>query len=266
MILVLDIGNTNIKTGLFDGSKLCASWRMATDRLRTSDEYGVYFDALLRFSGYDKDDILGVIMSSVVPASNYTMEHMIRDFFGRKPIMVGPGVKTGLNILYEDPREVGSDRIVTAVAAYTRFGGPCIVVDFGTATTFNVISKDGAFLGGAICPGLKVATDALVKNTSKLPTVELTMPESVIGRTTVSNMQAGIIYGYVGQVEYIVKKMKDELGDKNAYVVATGGLAHLIAVETNCFDAIDQELSLYGLNILYQRNFKNFEQGKGTDQ
>nr|WP_122011916.1 type III pantothenate kinase [Maliibacterium massiliense] len=254
MILALDIGNTNIKTGVFEQGELRTSWRMSTDLAQTSDEYGIKFHALLDFNGLSARDVQGAMISSVVPSINYTMEHMMRDFFDIKPMFVGPGIKTGLNIKYEDPREVGADRIVNAVAAYTLYGGPCIVIDFGTATTFAAVSKDGAFLGGAICPGIKVATEALVRNTAKLPVVELTKPATVINRTTIGNMQAGIIYGYVGQVDYIVSRMREELGAPDARVVSTGGLAHLIAGESRAVMTIDPQLTLRGLQILYARN------------
>ena len=192
--------------------------------------------------------------TSVVPGINYTLEHMIADYFHMTPHIVGPGIKTGLNILYETPREVGADRIVNAVSAYERWGGPVIIIDFGTATTFSAVSEKGEFLGGAICPGVKVSMEALVRNTAKLPTVELVRPTKVINRTTTLNMQAGIVYGCAGQVAYIVSKMRQEMERPDAKVVATGGLAHLISAQLSIGMHVDPLLTLKGLEILYRKN------------
>ena len=254
MFLVVDVGNTNIKSGLFEGKKLVDSWRIATHRTKTSDEYGIDFMSLFHMEGQSMKDVDGVIFSSVVPSINYTLEHMLRYFFHVDPLIVGPGIKTGLNIKYENAKELGSDRIVNAVAAYEIYGGPCITIDFGTATTFGVVSEEGAFVGGAICPGIKMSMEALVQNTSRLPKIELIRPESVINRNTISNMQSGIFYGFVGLVDYIVGKMKEEIGAEKIPVVATGGMSNIIAEESKTIDTIDPELTLQGLRILYERN------------
>ena len=254
MILTLDIGNTNIKTGLFDGMELRKYWRMSTDRQRSSDELGIMLMNLLQYNHVEADQIEGIMMSSVVPQVNFTVEHMCRNYFDLEPMKIEPGIRTGINIKYENPRELGSDRIANAVAAYELYGGPCITIDFGTATNFGVISAKGEFLGGAICPGLKLAAEALTERAAKLPRVELAKPESVIGRNTVTNMQAGIVYGYIGQVNYLVERMKRELGAPDAKVVATGGLAVLVAEEANCIDVMDGLLTLKGLRLIYEKN------------
>ena len=194
------------------------------------------------------------MISSVVPQINFTIEHMCRTYFGMEPHIIGPGIKTGINIRYENPRELGSDRIANAVAAYELYGGPCITIDFGTATSFGVINERGEFLGGAICPGLKLAAEALTERAAKLPRFELAKPDSVIGRNTISNMQAGIVYGYIGQINYLVERMKRELGAPHAKVVATGGLAVLVAGESNAIDVMDGLLTLKGLCLIYRKN------------
>ncbi len=252
MILVMDIGNTNIKCGLFCDGALFHSFRMSTDIDKTSDEYGVNMLAFFRYLRITPEQVSGMIVSSVIPSINYTIEHMARQYFGKKPMFVGPGIKTGINIKYDNPKELGSDRIVNAVAAYELFGGPVITVDFGTATTFGAISAEGDFLGGAICTGLKIAAEALTDNTAKLPRIELVRPKNIVCKNTVAGMQAGIIYGYVGQVQYIVEKIKGEVG--NAKVVATGGFSELIAQEANVIDEIIPTLTLIGLEKIYTKN------------
>ena len=254
MILTLDIGNTNIKTALFEGMEMRQYWRISTDRQRSSDELGLLLMNLLQYNRIDHSQIDGIMMSSVVPQINFTVEHMCRNYFGIEPMKIEPGVRTGINIKYENPRELGSDRIANAVAAYELYGGPCITIDFGTATSFGVISEKGEFLGGAICPGLKLAADALTERTSKLPRFELAKPESVIGRSTVTNMQAGIVYGYIGQVNYLIERMKKELNAPHAKVIATGGLAVLVAEESNVIDVMDGLLTLKGLCLIHAKN------------
>ena len=264
MLLTLDIGNTNMKTALFDGWEvnergkrspvMAQYWRISTDRNRTSDEYGTVLMNLLRHNGIDRSGINGIMMSSVVPQINFTIEHMCRNYFGIEPMKIAPGVKTGINIKYENPRELGSDRIANAVAAYELYGGPCITIDFGTATSFGAISASGEFLGGAICPGLKLAADALTERTAKLPRFELVKPEHVIGRTTIANMQAGIVYGYIGQVTYLVERFKREMGIPDTRVIATGGLAVLVAGEAKVIDVMDGLLTLKGLALIYDKN------------
>ena len=254
MILTLDIGNTNIKTALFEGMEMKEYWRLSTNRNRTSDEYGMAMINLLNHYGVDVAQVEGIMMSSVVPQINFTIEHMCRNYFGMEPMKIEPGVRTGINIKYENPRELGSDRIANAVAAYELYGGPCITIDFGTATSFGAISARGEFLGGAICPGLKLAADALTERTAKLPRFELVKPENVIGRNTVANMQAGIVYGYIGQIKYLVNRMKREMGVEGIKVIATGGMAVLVAGESSAIDVMDGLLTLKGLRLIYEKN------------
>ena len=253
MLIVIDVGNTNIKCGLFEKEKLRNSWRMATKMHVTSDEIGIKMISFLDYLHLKPEEVEAIMISSVIPSINYTIEHMCKTYFKKRPCFVEPGIKTGINILYDNPKELGSDRIVNAVAAYELYGGPCITVDFGTATTFGAISKRGEFLGGAICPGLIVSANALTNNTAKLPKVELIKPKRVINRNTIACMQSGILYGYVGQVDYILRKMKSELGAE-AKVIATGGMAETIASETQMIDVIDSLLTLHGLHIIYQKN------------
>ena len=260
MILTMDIGNTNIKTALFDGKEMYKYWRMSTNTTSTSDEYGVRLSSMFAHEGVPTSVVDGIVVSSVVPTINFTIDHMLQNYFGKAPLFVAPGVKTGINIRYENPRELGSDRIANAVAAYDEYGGPCIFIDFGTATTFGVIDADGAFLGGTICPGIKLSSEALVSGTAKRPRFELARPENVIGKTTLTNLQSGMFYGYVGLVRNIVRKIKQELG-KEAYVVATGGMALMIAEESNVIDKLDGLLTLKGLRLIYERN--STEGGKG---
>jgi len=256
MILTLDIGNTNIKTALFDGKDLVQYWRLSTNKMNTSDEYGITIMNLFQHAGVSAKDVEGIIISSVVPTINFTIEHMCLNYFGMAPMYVVPGVKTGINIKYENPRELGSDRIANAVAAYEEYGAPTIFIDFGTATTFGVIDEGGVFLGGCICPGIKLASEALVTGTAKLPRFELTRPEHVIGRSTLTNLQSGMYYGYVGLVTNIVRKLKQELG-KEATVVATGGMAVMVAEESKVIDKLDGLLTLKGLRLIYERNKAN---------
>ncbi len=255
MILTLDIGNTNIKSALFDGGEMVKYWRLSTNITETSDEYGIKLVSLLQHDGLSKDVVEGIILSSVVPTINFTIEHMCQNYFGITPMVIGPGVKTGINIRYENPRELGSDRIANAVAAYEEYGGekPVIFIDFGTATTFGVVDETGAFQGGAIFPGIKLASEALVSGTAKLPRFALAQPEHVIGKTTLTNLQSGMFYGYVGMVTNLVQKMKEELGG-DAIVVATGGMALLIAEEAKVIDHLDGLLTLKGLRLIYERN------------
>ncbi len=253
MILTLDIGNTNIKTALFDGAEMVKYWRLSTNITNTSDEYGITIMNLFQHEGISVKDVEGIVISSVVPTINFTIEHMCQNYFGKTPLFIGPGVKTGINIRYENPRELGSDRIANAVAAYEEYGAPTIFIDFGTATTFGVVGEGGAFLGGCICPGIKLASEALVTGTAKLPRFELTKPEHVIGRTTLTNLQSGMYYGYVGLVKNIVRKIKQELGQE-AKVVATGGMAVMIAEESKAIDTLDGLLTLKGLRLIYERN------------
>lgn len=254
MIVVMDVGNTNIVLGIYSGGKLLMHWRMGTDREKTSDEFGMFFVNLFRHEGFDPKAVEAVIIASVVPPIMYSIEHAVRKYFKVEPIVVGPGIKTGINIKYENPREVGADRIVNAVAAYEIYGGPLIIVDFGTATTFCAVSSKGEYLGGVICPGIKISAEALFQRAAKLPRIELMKPETVIGRNTVVSMQSGIVFGYVGQVDFIVRRMKKEMKEENIRVVATGGLARMISSESETIDEINGLLTLEGLRIIYERN------------
>lgn len=254
MILTMDIGNTNIKAGVFQGEELKGYWRVSTNTMYTSDEYGILLSNLFINSGMNRADIKGIMVSSVVPTINFTIEHMCQDYFKQDPRFLVPGMKTGINIKYENPRELGSDRIANAVAVHEIYGGPCIFIDFGTATTYGVLSEKGEFLGGAIALGLKLSADALVNRTAKLPRIELVTPHNVISRTTVSNIQSGIIYGYIGSVESIVRGMKREINAPDARVIATGGMAHMVASESDVLDEIDTMLTIKGLRMIYLRN------------
>lgn len=253
MILVFDVGNTNMVIGVLERDKLLTHWRIRTDKLRTADEYGMILKSLFQERGLERSKITAVIISSVVPNLMMELGGMSKQYFHCQPLVIGPGVKNGLAIKYENPREVGADRVVNAVAGFHKYGGPLIIVDFGTATTFCVISAQGEYLGGAIAPGINISTEALVARASKLPRIELIKPKSLIGKNTVASMQAGIIYGFVGQVEGIINRMKNEL-NVNPVVVATGGLASLIAEETEAIDIIDEFLTLDGLRIIYEMN------------
>lgn len=257
MIFTLDIGNTNIKTALFDGTDMVKYWRVSTNRFYSSDEYGILLTSLFAHEGVSPQQVSGIIISSVVPTINFTMDHMCQNYFHLTPMFVVPGIKTGINIRYEHPRELGSDRIANAVAAYENYGAPVIFIDFGTATTFGVVDEGGVFLGGAICPGIKLASEALVSGTAKLPRFELTRPDSVIGRTTLTNLQSGMYYGYVGLVRNIVHQMKQELG-KPCTVVATGGMATMIAEESRVIDKLDGLLTLKGLRAIWEKNKDSF--------
>ena len=254
MILGIDIGNTNIKYGVFDGDKLVASFRVSSRLTRTADEYGAVLVNLLKDKGIEKTDVGGIIVSSVIPPLNYTVCHMCEYSFGITPLMVGPGIRTGLNVKVENPKEVGADRIVNSVSAYNKYGGPIVIIDFGTATTFNVIDGDGALVGGVIAPGVKTALESLVHNTAQLPMIELRAPKKVIAKTTESNMQAGIIFGFAGLVDNIVNKIRKELGSNELKVIATGGLGEIIAKESKTIVKVDRTLTLDGLRMIYALN------------
>lgn len=259
MVLGLDVGNTNIKFGLFDGDELLHSWRMHSDVLKTADDYGINVTSFFNRVGLSLDCVSGIIISSVVPAINYTLEHMCKLYFSIKPLFVGPGIKTGLNIRYDDTKELGSDRIVNSVSAYTRFGGPLIVIDVGTALTFNAISSKGEFLGGAICPGIRIAMKSLAANTAKLPNVELAKPDRVINKNTTGCIQSGFFYGYVGLMDFMISKIRGELGEDDVKIVATGGLVNLIKGECAQSMIVDPTLTLTGLKIIYDKNIVEAE-------
>ena len=256
MIICIDVGNTNIKYAIFDGDALKFSFRVATDLKRTSDEYGSQLIGMLEFNGLKADDITGGIFSSVVPSLDYTIEHMLKMYLKIDPLQLAPGLKSGLKMHVDNAREVGADRIVNNVSALHKYGRgkPMIVVDFGTATTFNIISKEGEFIGGVIAPGIRGSLDSLVSGTAKLPRVGIEAPKSVIATNTTTNMQAGIVFGFAGLVEYIVKKIKKEHKADDEFTNATGGFSETIAKETKCIDVIDKLLTLDGLKYLYDLN------------
>lgn len=254
MIICMDVGNTNIKYAIFDGDKLVMSFRVATEHKKTSDEYGGQLISILGNNEISTGDIKGGIISSVVPQLDYTLERMCNTYLKIKPMMLAPGLKTGLNLRVDNAKEVGADRVVNNVAAVRKYGFPLIIVDFGTATTFNVIDVKGEFIGGVIAPGIKGSLDSLVNGTAKLPRVEIERPSSVIGKNTVTNMQSGIVFGFAGLVEYIVKKIKRELKYESVKTVATGGFSEVIAKEINCIDFVDKLLTLEGLKYLYELN------------
>lgn len=254
MVLCIDIGNTNIKYGLFEGDELKVSFRVATDLNRTSDQYGTAIIDMLAVQKIYAADIDGAIISSVVPSLNYTISHMCSGYLGVEPLLVGAGLKTGHDLRVDNAREVGADRIVNDVAAIRKYGAPVIVIDFGTATTFNVINEKREFIGGAIAPGIRGSMDSLVSGTAKLPRVEIETPKSVIGKNTITNMQAGLVFGFAGLVDYIVKKIRREMKRHDMPVVATGGFSEIIAKEISCIGVVDKLLTLQGLKYLYDLN------------
>ena len=253
MLLAVDVGNTNVVLGIYHGTDLRVSWRISTNRQQTGDEYGVILKNLFSQVGVCASDLSGIIISSVVPPLMFSLEEMALRYFNLQPLVVGPGIKTGINILMENPREVGADRIVNAVAGFELYGGPLIIVDFGTATTFDAISARGDYLGGAIAPGVSISTEALFQRAAKLPRVELIRPPRVIGRDTITSMQSGIVFGFAGQVDGIVTRMSREFPVKPK-VIATGGLAQLIAAESDTLELINPLLTLEGLRLIYERN------------
>lgn len=258
MLLVIDVGNTNIVAGVFDDKELVCQWRFSTDRSKTADEYGILLRSMFNYTRMPMDQIKAIIISSVVPPLIVPLCHMCERYFELTPMVVGPGIKSGISLRYDNPREVGADRIVNAVAAFDKYskkGMPMIIVDFGTATTFCALLPTGEYLGGAIAPGIGISTEALFQRTAKLPRIELIKPKNVISRNTVNAMQAGVIYGFVGQMDGIVRHMKEELGG-NAFVVATGGFANTMAAESDSIDVVEPFLTLDGLRILHEKNSK----------
>lgn len=254
MLLAIDIGNTNIKYGVYNEDKLVASFRVSSKLSRTADEYGSVLINLLASAGINRTDITGVIMSSVIPALNYTICHMCEYFFHISPMMVGPGIKTGLNIKADNAKEVGADIIVNSVSAFSKYGGPLIVIDFGTATTFDVISEKCELLGVIIAPGIKTSLEGLTNNTAQLPMIELDAPKTVIGKNTKHSMQSGVIFGFAGLVDNIINKVKRELQVNDIKVVATGGLGEIISKELKTEPIVDRTLTLNGLRVIYQLN------------
>lgn len=253
MLLTIDIGNTNIVAGLFEGRDLKQFWRMETSLRKSADEYGATLRQLFRVDGYSASDVDHIIVSSVVPSINYTIQHLCEKYFGITPLFVGPELNTGFTIEYENPRALGADRIVNAAAAVVYYPGNCILIDYGTATTYCALTADRRYLGGVIAPGIKISSDALFEKTSALPKIEISTPEKVIGKNTVECMQSGVLLGSVGATEYLVKRMKEEMGG-DAAVIATGGLSGLVSDNTDCIDVIDKLLTLKGLQILWELN------------
>lgn len=254
MILVVDVGNTNITCGVYDGKQLKTTFRMMTKQPRTSDEYGISICEMLRTNNIDKEDIEGTIIASVVPNIMHSLTGAFKRYVGTNPMIVGPGMKTGIKITSDNPREIGPDRIVDAVAAYELYGGPVLVLDFGTATTYDLVTEDGSFGVGITAPGIRISAKALWEDTAKLPEIEIKKPKSILARETISSMQAGLVYGQIGQTEYIVNQVKKETGYDNLKVVATGGLGRIIADETDAIQIYNKDLTLEGLRILYEKN------------
>ncbi len=257
MILVIDVGNTNMTLGVYKGEELRATFRLTTQTPRTSDEYGIIITQLLQNNGVDVKELEGSIVASVVPDVMHALNGALARYTGTRPVNVGPGIKTGLRIATENPRAIGADRIVDAVAAYEKYGGPVLVVDFGTATTYDLITEAGEFAAGITAPGIRISAEALWTKAAKLPNIEIRKPGSILAQETISSMQAGLVYGQIGQTEYIIEKVKEESGIRKLKVVATGGLGRLIADETKYIDVYDSFLTLEGLRIIYEKNRKN---------
>lgn len=253
MLLVMDVGNTNITLGVFCGEKLEVTFRMTTKIPRTSDEYGIIVTDLLRLNHVEVADIQAVIISSVVPNVMHSLTSAILKYIKVTPIIVAPGVRTGIRVATEDPRSTGADRIVDAVGAYELYGGPVIVIDYGTATTYDLVDADGAFVAGVTAPGIRTSAQALWKDAAKLPEIEIVKPKTILAQETISSMQAGIVFGQIGQTEYIVKHIKDEASYDHIKVVATGGLGKIIASETDCIDVYDPNLTLQGMRLIYEK-------------
>jgi type III pantothenate kinase len=253
MLLVIDVGNTNTVLGLYDGDDLVHDWRIRTVVDHTVDEYGMLIYNLYKNSKVSPRAINAIIISCVVPPMLHILEPLCKKYFHIKPLIVGPGIKTGMPIFYDNPREVGADRIVNAIAAFEKYGGDIIVVDFGTATTFDYVSARGEYMGGCICPGIMISSEALFQKAAKLPRIDISRPKMVVGKDTVSSMQAGILYGYAGLVDGLVERIKAEV-KSDPRVVATGGLAKIIAAETKSIQVVDDMLTLEGLRIIYKRN------------
>lgn len=256
MVLVIDVGNTNITCGVYEKDVLKTTFRITTKIPRTSDEYGVLMRDMLSNNDISTENIEGVIIASVVPNVMHALVGAVNRYVGKNPLIVGPGIKTGIMITSDNPKEIGPDRIVDAVAAYVKYGGPVLVLDFGTATTYDLVTEDGKFPVGITAPGIRISAKALWEDTAKLPEIEIKKPKSILATETISSMQAGLVYGQIGQTEYIIKKVKEETGYENLKVVATGGLGRIIANETDTIDVYDSSLTLDGLKIIYDKNVK----------
>ena len=254
MLLVIGVGNTNITLGVFKEEELLGTFRMTTKLPRTSDEYGIMLKELVERQGIRGKDIDAVIIASVVPDIMHSLGSAMIKYFGIKPVIVSAGIKTGIRIVTENPKQVGADRIVDAVAAYTLYGGPVIVIDFGTATTYDIVGPDATFEGAVIAPGIRTSAQAMWGQAAMLPAIEIKKPDTILAKETVSSMQAGIVFGQIGQVEYIVDRIRRESGYTDAKVVASGGLGNIIARETEVIDVYDPQLTLKGLRIIYEKN------------
>ena len=265
MLLAIDIGNTNITMGIFQERQIVATWRMATDPHKLSDEYGVLIRSLLPLKNVSVDNIDSMVICSVVPPLTSVFEELGRSHFNVTPMVVGTGIRTGVKILYDNPRDVGADRVVDAAAAFKLYGGPIIIVDFGTATVFDAVSREGEYLGGAIASGITLTAEALYERTSQLRRVELQAPKEAIGRNTATSIQSGIVFGHVGMVESMVHRFKNELGE-DTKVIGTGGMATLIEEHTKVFDLVNQDLTLVGLQIIYELNNPATESDGGTNE
>ncbi|MBR6238151.1 MAG: type III pantothenate kinase [Lachnospiraceae bacterium] len=254
MLLVVDVGNTNITYGVYDGEELISTFRMMSKTPRTSDEYGIAIRELLFINGMKEEDIDGCIVSSVVPNIMHSLMSGIVKYVYDKPMIVGAGIKTGIKIVTENPKEIGPDRIVDAVGAYEKYGGPVLVLDFGTATTYDLVTANGEFAAGITAPGIRISAKALWEDTAKLPEIEIKKPKSILAQETISSMQAGLVYGQIGQTEYIISQVKKEAGLDEMKVVATGGLGRIVADETDAIDVYDSTLTLDGLRLIYNKN------------
>ena len=256
MLLLIDVGNTNMTLGVYEGEQLAATFRMMSETPRTSDEYGVMITQLLKNRGIDVKELEGTIVASVVPEVMHSLMGGLVRYTETRPIVVGPGTKTGIRIITEDVRAIGADRIVDAVAAYEKYGGPVLVLDFGTATTYDLITAAGEFAAGITAPGIRISAEALWSKAAKLPNFEIRKPKSILAQETISSMQAGLVYGQIGQTEYIIRKVKEESGIRDLKVVATGGLGKMIAKETAAIDIYDSYLTLDGLRLIYEKGRK----------
>ncbi len=258
MLLVIDVGNSNIVFGVYEGQELLYNWRITSDKDRTSDEYGLLFDQIFKFNGLKVKDVKNIIISSVVPPLIHTMSTMSRRYFKVEPIIVGSDIEIGINIKYDNPEEVGADRIVNSVAGFEKYGGPLIIVDSGTAITFDAIGRDGSYLGGVITPGIKISSEALFLRTAKLPKVEIAKPDKIIGKNTINSIQSGLVYGYIGMIDYVIREMIKEMSSEGEFVnvIATGGFSTLISNESKYINIIDSLLTLEGLRIIFEKNQK----------
>lgn len=256
MLLAIDVGNTNITFGGYEGDRMTCTFRMTTKQQRTSDEYGISISEMLKLSGYTRESVSGVIIASVVPGLMHSLTSSIDKYFNTKPMIVGPGLKTGIKIVTENPKELGADRVVDAVSAYEKYGGPVLVLDFGTATTYDLVNEKGEFCAGITAPGIRISANALTEGTAKLPEIEIKKPESILAQNTVQSMQAGLVYGQIGQTKYIINRVKKEKGYDSLHVVATGGLGSMIAKEVEEISVYDRNLTLDGLRIIYGKNIK----------